>query len=101
MSSSGGLATSLRAFLHERRPLPLTTKTLKEEPKRDAFLHFFAPLVELGILGGCWEGSSAPAAGASRARARMAIRNGRIRRGRLARGRRGGEDDLRGGDGNL
>ena len=41
--------------------MPLVMKTRNEAPKCEAFLHFFAPLVELGILGGCWDGSSAPA----------------------------------------
>ena len=36
--------------------MPLVMKTRKEAPKREAFLHFFAPLVEFGIFGGCWDG---------------------------------------------
>ena len=52
-ASSGGFLTILRARLHEMRLLPLTRKTLKVAPNRDAFPHFFEPLVELGIFGGC------------------------------------------------
>ena len=47
-------------------------------------MHFFVPFVELGIFGGFWA-SWAAAVGASRARARTAMRNARMRRRRLAR----------------
>jgi hypothetical protein len=47
-------------------------------------LHFFVPFVEFGIFGG-FCASWAAAAGASRARARTAMRNARMRPRRLAR----------------